>query len=50
MSWTDLKTKALILDDWFEGKSEVKVDVKVCGLDLHKMLSFTGMEKAAAGA
>jgi len=50
MSWTDLKTKALILDDRFEGKSEVKVDVKVCGLDLHKMLSFTGMEKAAAGA
>lgn len=50
MSWTDLKAKALILDGWFEGKTEVKADVKVCGLNLHKMLSFTGMEKAAAGA
>ena len=49
MSWTDLKTKAWILDVWCEGKTE-KVDVKVCGLNLPKMLSFTGMEKAAAGA
>lgn len=50
MSWTDLKTKARILDVWCEGKTEVKADVKVCGLNLPKMLSFTGMEKAAAGA
>ena len=49
MSWTDLKTKAWILDVWCEGKTE-KVDVKVCGLNIPKMLYFTGMEKAAAGA
>lgn len=50
MSWTDLKTKARILDVWCEGKTEVNVDVEICGLNLPKMLSFAGMEKDAAGA